>query len=67
MYLLLFTWLQLHEEHDVEALPDGPKELHHPGGVESAPRAHLPAAEVTEWDLRGPPCHVLRSGGHLDS
>lgn len=45
------TWLQVHEEHDVRSVPHGPEQLHHPGGVQSAPRAHLLPAEVTQRNL----------------
>lgn len=57
-----FTWLQVHEEHNVEPLPHSPEELYDTRGVESAPRAHLLAAEVTQRDLRSEDNNVPKFG-----
>lgn len=61
-----FTWLQVHEEHDVEPLPHGPEELDNTRGVESAPRAHLLAAEVTQRNLRSEDDDMLSNISNSD-
>lgn len=58
----MFTWLQVHKEHNVEPLPHSPKELDDPRRVESAPRAHLLATEVTQRDLRSEDDNTLKFG-----
>lgn len=57
-----FTCLQVHKEHNVEPLPHSPKELDDARRVESAPRAHLLAAEVTHRDLRSEDDNTLKFG-----